>query len=156
MKKIMLVAALTFAAVGCQNDESPNDVTTDPVAIEFAHVGKSELYGNGAENIAGGNLVINSDADWQILLTKMGTVNPLPEGFGADVNFAESTVIAAFDPVQNNGGHSIDIVSVVEADRQITVDITNLGPEGGNATTVMTQPYHIIKIPKTTLPVVFE
>jgi PrcB C-terminal len=153
MKKIILFAALAFVAVSCQDDEAQ---AIDPVTIEFAQVGKSELYGNGAENIAGGNLVVNADADWQALLTQMATVNPLPEGFNADVDFSEFTVVAVFDPIQSNGGHSIDIVSVTEADREITVDVTNLGPEDGNATTVMTQPYHIIKIPKTTLPIVFE
>jgi len=153
MKKILLFAVLAFAAIGCQDDEAQ---AIDPVTIEFSQVGKSELYGNGEEDIEGGNLVINSDTEWQAMLTQMATVNPLPDGFSADVDFSQFTVIAAFDPIRPNGGHSIDIVSVIEADREITINVNNLGPEGGNATLVMTQPYHIIKIPKTTLPVVFE
>jgi len=153
MKKIMLFAALAFVAISCQDDEAQ---AIDPVTIEFSHVGKSELYGDGAENIAGGNLVINSDADWQVLLTQMGTVNPLPENFASDVDFAESTVIAVFDGIRPNGGFAIDIVSVTQETREITVDVHYPDIDGGNATTVITQPYHIIKIPKTTLPVVFE
>ncbi|MFP9100133.1 protease complex subunit PrcB family protein [Flavobacterium sp. RHBU_24] len=155
MKKIVLFAALAFAATGCQ-DDGANTLTTDPVAIEFSQVGKSDLYGNGAENIEGGNLVINADADWQALLTQMAAVNPLPEGFNADVDFSQFTVIAAFDPIRPNGGHFIDVVSVATTGAAVTVDVNSSGPEGGNATTVMTQPYHIIKIPKTTLPVAFE
>lgn len=155
MKKIFLFAVLALAATGCQDDEA-NNVTTYPVTIEFSQVGKSELYGAGAENIEGGNLVINSNADWQALLTQIATVNPLPDGFNANVDFSQFTVIATFDQIRPNGGFSIDITSVAETSREIIVDVNYPDIEGGNATLVITQPYHIIKIPKTILPVVFE
>jgi len=54
-----------------------------------------------------------------------------------------------------NGGYTIDITGVVENKNDLTVTIRNLSPNGA-VYTVITQPYHIVKIPKTEKRIVFR
>jgi len=156
MRRIIFSALLLAAMVGCQNDDAAT-TNNEPALLEFTVVGKENLYGNGAEDIDEGNLVINDDASWQALLGKMTAVNNLPSNFGdTNIDFSQWTVIASFDQIQAYGGYSVDVVSVTEEDEQIVVDIEKSGGGQGAAATVITQPFHIVKIPKTTLPVTFE
>ena len=156
MKKIVIIAALVLAFTGCQSDDGTSPVITDPVTIEFTQVAKNELYGDGEENIEGGIQIINSDNEWQALLQKITAVNVLPENFGdTNINFSEFTVIAAFDDLQMSGGRYITITSVVKTNEALIVTADNTMEEPDGAL-VITQPYHIIKIPKTTLPVISQ
>lgn len=156
MKKNVFIATLVLAFAGCQSDDSTNPVITDPVTIEFAQVAKHELYGAGEEEIEGGIQVINSAEEWEGLLQQMSTVNGLPENFGGDIDFSQYTVIAAFSDIQTTGGHFIDVVSVVQTNTALVVSVENSMDGEGNATMIITQPYHIVKIPKTTLPAILQ
>jgi len=157
MKKNLFIAALVLAFAGCQDDDSTNSVITDPVNIEFTQVGKNELYGDGAEDIEAGTQIINSEEEWQELLQKITTVNGLPENFGnTDIDFSGYTVIAAFDAIQMNGGHQITITSVIKTGEGLVITADNTTDDGGDATLIITQPYHIVKIPKTTQPVISQ
>lgn len=70
------------------------------------------------------------------------------------IDFANFTVIAVFDQVHGNGGHSIDITNITEYENNIVVTVENL--QTGNTSSVGTQPYHIVKIPRNPKPIVFE
>ncbi|MGF1669888.1 MAG: protease complex subunit PrcB family protein [Balneolaceae bacterium] len=73
---------------------------------------------------------------------------PLPEL--PEVDFTEYTVIASMMGIQNSGGHSIEILKVANADNVIGVKIEEREPGAGCVTTaVLTSPFHIVKIPKT-------
>lgn len=63
-------------------------------------------------------------------------------------------VIIVIDAVYPNGGHSVDIMTVDENPQNIEIDVEKLLQ--GNVTTVVTQPYHIVKIPKIQKPVIFN
>lgn len=155
MKKLLLCAVLAFVAVSCQDDE--NTPENQPANITFTQVSKSELYGNGAENISQGNVVVNTTAQWQELLDKMTAVNDLPEDFtDTDIDFGQYTVIASFDEVKPNGGFAVNVTSVVNTGESVTVTVAYFSGGDGTGATVMNQPYHIVKIPKTTLPIIFE
>ncbi|PZR19536.1 MAG: hypothetical protein DI539_13655 [Flavobacterium psychrophilum] len=159
MRKIIFSGLLLAAMVSCQNDDASttNNSNSDPSLVEFTSVGKENLYGNGAEEINESNLVINDNAAWQDLLGQMTTVNDLPFGFGdPNVDFSQWTVIATFDKVQMSGGFAIDVVSVTEENGGVVVDVEKTGGGSGAEATVITQPFHIVKIPKTNLPVTFE
>ncbi|MHA3788105.1 protease complex subunit PrcB family protein [Flavobacterium hauense] len=159
MRKIIFSGLLLAAMVSCQSDDAAttNSQKNDPVVLEFTSVGKENLYGNGAEDIGESNLVINDNDAWQNLLAEMTAVNTLPLNFGdTNIDFSQWTVIATFDKIQSYGGFSIDVVSVTEGDTQIVVDVEKSSGGPGAAATVITQPFHIVKIPKTSLPVTFE
>lgn len=157
MKKHLFIAIFGLVLMGCQSDDSTEPGITDPVNIEFTNVAKHELWGAGEEDIVGGNLVINTAEEWQGLLQQITSVNALPENFGdTNIDFSEFTVIAVFDDLQMSGGHYISIESVVQTNTTVIVTVDSSMDDEANVTLIITQPYHIVKIPKTALPVVFE
>ena len=132
-------------------DKTDNDYNQ----IEFTTIGQDNLYGNGQENIDKENLTISDTDSWNELITKMNTVNNVSDGFAeTDIDFLNFMVIAVFDEVYGNGGHSIDIVRIEENENKIIVTIDNILK--GNLTSVMTQPFHIVKIKKTDKLIIFE
>ncbi len=157
MKTLIKSLVVVLAMTACSTDDSRvtgnqnNIIATDPVLI-----GKGDLFGNGDEQIPQQNLVINNDAEWQALKLQMNSVNPCTNSFTeTEVDFSQWTILATFDQIRSNGGHSIEIVEINESAEQINVAIET-SAEGEVATTVMTQPFHIVKIPATNKPVVFE
>ena len=132
-------------------DKTDNDYNQ----IEFTTIEQDNLYGNGQENIDKENLTISDTDSWNELITKMNTVNNVSDGFAeTDIDFLNFMVIAVFDEVYGNGGHSIDIVRIEENENKIIVTIDNILK--GNLTSVMTQPFHIVKIKKTDKLIIFE
>lgn len=124
-------------------------------AEDIVIIAKGELYGAGAEGISKQNLVISSQKEWQQWVDKMNAVNKVSDGFSTtDIDFTTHRVLAVFDEVKSTGGHSIEI-DLSETEENIIAKITSHSPDG-MATSVMTQPYCIVKISNTSLPVVFQ
>ena len=85
----------------------------------------------------------------------MNSVNNVSENFSEiDIDFSEYKVIAVFDDIKPNGGYSLD-VNIVSNSENIIVNTILSQPEG-NATTVITQPFIIVKISNSELPIIFE
>eukprot|EP00435_Cladocopium_sp_Y103_P036427 s1937_g9.t1 len=98
--------------------------------------------------------VIESKADladlWTRHFSRQSSPDPLPE-----INFEEEVVVCVFAGVQGSGGYSISVKSIEDTDeRKIGVEF--ICP-GARTITIcaMTQPHHIIRMPKTSLPVSF-
>ena len=141
---------LTVLLQGCSSDGNQ-----EPRVIDAVLIGKGNLYGNGDENIPRQNVVIYNQADWNLLMQKMDTRNPVSNSFSeTNIDFNAFQIIAVFDEIKGNGGHTIDITQIIENEATITVTLQNLNTGGG--TSVMTQPFHIVKIPKSKKPVVFR
>lgn len=122
----------------------------NPVNVQL--IGKGNLSG---DYVAQQNTVITNTTQWNNLLADLDSTNNVSGSFTeTNIDFNQYMVIAVFDEVYNNGGHSIDIISVIETSQNIEVDVEKLLP--GNATSVVTQPYHIVKIPKILKPVIFQ
>ena len=85
----------------------------------------------------------------------MNAVNKVSDNFTeTKIDFSKFTVIAVFDAVKTSGGHSIEL-DIKPNTENVVVEVSRKSPDG-MATSVMTQPYHIVKIPKTDLPIVFQ
>jgi hypothetical protein len=139
--------------IGLMTSCSETDEDLNP--LDFKAIGKNNLFGNGREDIVQQNLIISDSNTWNELMTKVNSVNNNSEGFTeTNIDFANFMVIAVFDKVYGNGGHSIDITKITETENKIIVTIDNVLK--GDATLVMTQPYHIVKIKKTEKSILFE
>ncbi len=150
MHKLLGIVILLFA-LNCKSSENQVKMTKEAIVL----IGKGNLYGSGSEGIEKQNLIITSPKEWKDLLNKMNAVNKVSDSFSeTDIDFSEYTVIAVFDEVKNSGGHSLNLV-LEEADDKILIEVLRKSPDG-MATSVMTQPYYIVKIPKPSLPIVFE
>jgi hypothetical protein len=148
-KITILIITIIIGLTSCnKNDDELN-------LVEFTQIGQNNLYGNGEENITKQNLVISESNSWNELIGKMNTVNYVSDEFTeTDIDFANFIVIAVFDKIYGNGGHSIDIIKITENENKVIVTIENI--LGGDATSIMTQPFHIVKIPKTDKLIIFE
>lgn len=148
MKNIILI--LIMSLIGC----SPNDDNINK-NVNFSLIAKSELYGSGSENIEKSNIIIENKTSWNDLIDKMNTVNNVSDDFNeTNIDFSQYVIIAVFDKIYGNGGHSIDVISIVENQNNVTVKIENLFT--GDASSVITQPFHIVKIHKTEKQIIFE
>lgn len=151
MKKSLILFVFSLLIMSCSSDDTETTTTT----IETTLIGKGNLYGSSSQGVDEQNLVINNETEWNALITLLDAANNISDSFTeTDIDFTAFTVIVAIDQVRGNGGHVLGIV-VNANPENVLVTVTDLAPQG-NATTVITQPYHIVKIPKTTLPVVFQ
>lgn len=150
MHKLLGLIILLFA-FNCKSTENQTKMTKEDIVL----IGKGNLYGAGSEGIRKQNLVISTLEAWKDLLNKMNAVNKVSESFlETDIDFSKYTVIAVFNEVKNTGGHSIELNFQKTSDK-ILVVVVHKSPKD-MATTVMTQPYYIVKILKSDLPIVFE
>jgi hypothetical protein len=151
MKKITLLTSAVFLlAFSCHEDDKPQT----PQSFQVVLIAKGDLHGNGAEKIPKQVIIISNNNDWLALINAMNTRNNVSNSFTeTSIDFNRFRIIAAFDDIKPNGGHSIDITEVVETDDSIKVKVDNL--KKGDATSIITQPFHIVKITKSAKPVVF-
>lgn len=151
MKKYLLLflCSIFFIISSCSDNEENTESKT-PVTVH--QIGKGDLVGT---YVPQQNMVITTTAQWSALLSNLDAFNNISGGFTeTNIDFNQYMIIAVFDDVYSNGGHSIDIMTVDENLQNIVVDVEKLLT--GNVTTVVTQPYHIVKVQKSTKPVLFQ
>jgi hypothetical protein len=151
MKTNIISIVLFLLVLSCKtNVESSKMEKVDSFLIA-----KGNLYGSGAEGLTAQNLVIDNQGDWNSIVNKMDSVNKVSDTFKeTTIDFSKFNVIAVFDEVKGSGGHSLELTINSNSKNRI-VNVSRLAPEG-SATTVMTQPFYIVKIAKSKLPIVFK
>ena len=151
MKKNALIILLAIFALSCNSEEYNLEI----VDIESVLITKDNLFGNGGEGIIEQNLEITSQSMWNNLISQMNSVNNVSDNFSEiDIDFSQYKVIAIFDKIKNNGGHSLEL-NLTGNSENIIVNINYISPKG-NVMSVITQPYHIVKISNSNLPIIFE
>jgi len=161
MKKITFIALFVISFTACESDDTTPVTNTEPSTIVFEEIFKFDFAG---EDDMAGTYVVNDAAAWQNLKANLNAPYINNPETGEDTNmldtatidFTAFTLLAVVDEMHTSGGFDINVTDVVEADGIVTVTVETTSQGPGEATAVMTQPYHIVKIPKTTLPVVFE
>lgn len=150
MKNIFIIL-LSILIYSCHSDNYNPKITT----VESTLIAKGNLFGNGTEGITKQNLIISDQTAWNHLVTQMDSVNNVSEDFAeTDIDFNKYKIIAVFDDIKGNGGHSLEL-NILENSENIIVNITHLVPEG-NPLTVITQPFYIVKIRNSNSPIIFE
>lgn len=73
------------------------------------------------------------------------------------INFEKETVLVLFLGEKTSGGHSISVEQILDENEKLIVKYKVTLPKLGEmVTTVMTQPYYIIKIPITSKEIIFD
>lgn len=135
----------------CSLNEDNESVIVTPFQI-----GKGVLYGAGMENIPQQNTVIYDTVTWNELKHKMDSVNNVTGNFTeTEIDFSQYIILASFSEIRPSEGYFIEISSVVEYPDRINVMVTNTVPTVP-VPAVITQPYHIVKIPKTGKEIIFN
>ncbi len=99
---------------------------------------------------------IDSQAQWDDFWARhqsnRGTPDPQPA-----VDFSRYGGVAVVDRQQPSGGFAMEIVSVTAENGALHVHATRKEPGAGCVVlTMLTQPYHIVRIDKSALPAVLE
>ncbi len=91
-----------------------------------------------------GKVIISNVNDWQNLISQMNSVNNVSDDFTeTEINFNKFTVFAIFLEVKSNGW---EIGTETVTENQNSISISTLETE--YVTTVITQPFSIVKVPK--------
>ena len=152
MKTTVLFSILLIVTlfVGCDK----NNDTPETTNITLVEIGKNALYGNGQEGVSQSNLVITNNSDWQNLMTQMNSVNNVTdEFFETNIDFNQFEIIAVFDSIRPHNNFNVSISEITE--NPIGIEISIEKTNGDSGYVVMTQPFHIVKIPKSNKPVIF-
>lgn len=147
--KILLFLLGVGLFSSCNNDDNADYQSTE---INFTEIGKGALYGNGQEGISQSNLTISNSSEWLSLISQMNSVNNTSDNFTeTNIDFNEFTVFAIFLEVKGSGWE-IEIENVIENENNISISTLETEFE----TLGITQPFVIIKIPKTEKTIVVE
>lgn len=151
MKIKTLIVLSLIVVFGCKCHKTNSKMTNTASVL----IAKGNLYGSGEEDIPKQNLVIQNQSDWDNLMAQMNKVNTVSDSFTeTKIDFSKSTIIAIFANVKGSGGHKIEL-DISNTSENTLVKVNHTAPKG-NATSVMTQPYYIAKIPKSDLPIIFQ
>jgi hypothetical protein len=102
-------------------------------------------------------VVVKTEREWEKLKRShqaSGSRTQIPS-----VDFEQEMVAAVFAGEKRTGGYGIEITKIEEdaQDRRLTVFFReNRPPPNAMLTQALTQPFHVVKLKKTTLKVVFS
>lgn len=149
MKQIITLFSFLFLLTSCSNDNNSNQSD-----ISFSTVVQKDLSPSDQKPIAETKVVITDAQAWNAFITKISVVNEESKYFiDTNIDFTKFQIIAVIDQKYLNGGHTIDITKIAENKNKIYVKVEKL--HTGNIATVLTQPYHIVKIAKSSKEVIF-
>lgn len=99
--------------------------------------------------------VIRTPEEWQKLWKEHGgpqvPAPPLPK-----VDFSREMVIAVYMGQQTSGGYGVEVTGVQAGDKGITVQVKrSQPPPGAIVTAVITEPFHLVAVRRSDLPVKF-
>lgn len=160
MRITLIGSVLTFilaaSITACKSPEQiiEGPVEPDSITLPIKNIGKENLLGNGDEGIPGpSEMIIQTEVQWEMLRTKMNSVNFMQDEVSID--FENQTILAYFDQNRTTGGYSVKITQVTTSSVGVEVSVKFTSPSE-NTIEIMTQPYHIVAIPKTSKPVKFK
>jgi hypothetical protein len=116
--------------------------------MEFETIAKG--YYSGYKESA--DLIVTDENTWSTVWEQaFGNENAPP------VNFSTHMIIATFMGEFNTGGYSIRIKEVVEVENRLVVKIEMKYPKAWDVVSMaLSQPYHIVKMPKTDKWITFD
>lgn len=148
MRKTLLIAILSMALINCGSDDNNNESFT-PQNIDFTTIAQNVM--SASITIEQQNMVITNSTDWNQLLELLNQDWSFSE---TDIDFDTFQVIASIDEERGHTGHWVEITEIIENENNITVTLSTGEYDSGY--TAICRPYHIVKIPKSDKPVVFE
>lgn len=158
MKRVHSIAGILLLSIGLFSCEKECTIPTPPqtTPVDSYTIGQNCLYGSSDEGFTEENLVINDSIAWNDFKAQMNTVNEATNDFSElEIDFSQWTVLVSLDQVRPSGGFTINYSGIVENEENVIATIEAISPEGV-VTTVITQPYIVVKIPKTSKSVIFN
>lgn len=148
--KTFILSLVLFTIISCSKNDAVASFT--PQTITPILIGKGNL--SGSENISQQNIAIYNSTEWNIILNSLeqGTTSEFSETTGLDFNNYQ--LIALFDNLYPSPKFDIIITSITENVDNIIVNYQKIPLP--IISSVYSQSFYIVKIPKSTKPVVFQ
>lgn len=101
-------------------------------------------------------MILNTNEEYQKIMSEVyKNLDQMPRI--PVVDFTKYTLVAVFIGSRNTGGYMVDIDSINDGSKLITVNVTESTPgKNCSVTEALTRPYTIVKIPKTDKKPVFN
>lgn len=147
--KTFFLSMVLLLTISCSKSDSVSSFS--PQSITPVLISKGVVF-NGNYNPTYHNRVFYTQTEWTDFINNTWGATNAPTT--AVVDFTLFEVIASFDQPRTTGGFDINIISAVENQDNIVIQVSRTG--SGDATQMPTRPYHFVKIPKSTKPVVFQ
>ncbi|OQY28732.1 MAG: hypothetical protein B6244_06115 [Candidatus Cloacimonetes bacterium 4572_55] len=97
---------------------------------------------------------VKSQREWEAVWNEIHRIR-MPKPELPEVDFEQDMLLVAFLGQRNTGGHNIRIVRALDTKESRYALIKETKPQGGMVTMALTQPYHIVIVPRTDKPVRF-
>jgi len=105
------------------------------------------------------SFVIKDDGEW-VGLWKRHTSNQFPGPPIPRVDFSSEMVVAVFAGERGSGGYQIQVDRINDLGNRLVVAVSESypgsGPGSDSHTMGMTHPFHIVRLARSSLPVVFQ
>ncbi len=148
---IRLVAVCIFLFSSCGSGINKNTKSLGQNIIAFEKLAQ-DFYGGMTDS----KFIVIKDVKSLHMVYNVINEGKTPELKTPIINFEQETVIALFLGEKNSGGYSIDVEQIKTIHDKVNVVYKITSPKAGEmVTSVMTQPYCIVKIPKTLKEIVF-
>ncbi|MBI3911589.1 MAG: protease complex subunit PrcB family protein [Armatimonadetes bacterium] len=100
-------------------------------------------------------LVVNTSAQWRALWREH-TASVAPPPSVPAVDYEREMVLAVLMGEQRTGGYAVEIAAVRAGRQEVCVVVRETRPEPGQPVTqALTQPFHFVAVPRSSLPVRF-
>lgn len=135
----LIIISISVLAFSCSNQGEEETI----VSFEVIH-GGTYCSISGKKEV----LIKNND-DYQKLMNEVySNLDQMPRI--PEVDFSKNSVVAVFMGTKNTGGYLVNVDKVIKRTSALTVSIYETSP-GANCqeTQMLSQPYEIVKIPKT-------
>lgn len=149
--KTIILSLVLFLSLSCSDNDDKQIAPNVETPITFVLIGKSSIS-NPSPLLQ--NVLITNQTQWDALLTSMNEVNNVSNNFTeTNINFNDFDIVAVFKNPISNSTSTVDITSIVEnqTNRLVTIEYLKIGISNDIA-----QPFHIVKIPKSAKPVIFQ
>ncbi len=151
VSKTLILSLVLFLSLSCNNSDDNQTSANVTSTITSSLIGKGSITD---PNIPLQNTLISNQTQWVALLDLMNSVNNVSNNFTeTNINFNLFDVVAVFRNPISNSSSTVDIISIEETETNRLVIVRNLINGISND---ISQPYHIVKIPKSAKPVVFQ
>ncbi len=149
--KTLILSLVFFLTLSCNNNDDNQSATNVATPITPTLIGKNSIS-NPSTPLQ--NILITNQSQWNALLTSMNAVNNVSTNFTeTNINFSNYDVVAVFRNPISNSASTVDITGIDENQTNRVVSVQNLT---NGISSDIAQPFHIVKIPKSTKPVVFQ
>lgn len=160
MRKFVFAALAAVLFAGCQEEDTPAQLTDPsvPVSIAFDEVKYFDYQAGPFESGLGRNYVLRTAADWSAFATPANSEVMINFPF-APTDFTNYTYLALRHDLHYGGNENaikIGVESVIKQNDTLKVNyIKRTNGPGDILTLLNSQPCQLVRIPFSTLPVKF-